>query len=606
MAASPAASDASHDSEDGQNASNPKAQHAVKDKECQYCRQKFTSSSLGRHLDQFISKKKPDGIHDVDEIKKIRAGITRRTARGGKRQEHNDQNDSHDRSGPGSPHAPNRTATPAFLETLNKPTAPVGDFRFNRMGWQATGVITDPAPQSAANASAPSPLTGASSLAAGTKRSFSAYAADLPGSSSAAAANETARALELSLREVLDAVTSASKRAAPLPRPFPFDLTTQTFPALCLALLPTPATLFQATPFSTPTTIPLKPPGPEHLQALRSKIRTTLDQWKWDALAHIQRNRASQNGSTNVGEEAERLSQTTQKQIEDSLRHLETAFQYFMANSLEQQHSLWSIELLRALKLEQEKVKEATERLNQVTQEAAQLQQQIDYLSRCQWPREMALWPPERNTFTSAVQRELQKGEAAAASSLAIVNSYGTPEVVHVLGGTDDDRWDFDKLVNKWRRHVREDRARRGGGSGNMLPPLAENLANDSNTPPSMGRKPNSETSGLHNGHLQPPNPANNSPNIRNGFYSLGVNDKVTTFANPHTNTAAGGNGHRQYAGTPSSNTNPSHAHTPTANVQIISDVHDHMARFAPWLREKELAEEAERMQDDDRESSAD
>lgn len=63
---------------------------APKDKNCPYCGQAFTSSSLGRHLDLYIKEKNPkapDGIHDVDEIRKIRGGITRRQPRGGSRRE---------------------------------------------------------------------------------------------------------------------------------------------------------------------------------------------------------------------------------------------------------------------------------------------------------------------------------------------------------------------------------------------------------------------------------------------------------------------------------------------------------------------------------------
>lgn len=57
---------------------------APKDKVCQYCGVAFTSSSLGRHLDQFIKDKKPkrpDDVHDVDEIRRLRGGITRRQPR---------------------------------------------------------------------------------------------------------------------------------------------------------------------------------------------------------------------------------------------------------------------------------------------------------------------------------------------------------------------------------------------------------------------------------------------------------------------------------------------------------------------------------------------
>lgn len=63
---------------------------APKDKNCPYCGQAFTSSSLGRHLDLYIKNKNPkapDGIHDVDEIRRIRGNITRRQPRGGGRRD---------------------------------------------------------------------------------------------------------------------------------------------------------------------------------------------------------------------------------------------------------------------------------------------------------------------------------------------------------------------------------------------------------------------------------------------------------------------------------------------------------------------------------------
>lgn len=63
---------------------------APKDKNCPYCSQAFTSSSLGRHLDLYIKNKNPkapDGIHNVDEIRKLRGSITRRQPRSGNRRD---------------------------------------------------------------------------------------------------------------------------------------------------------------------------------------------------------------------------------------------------------------------------------------------------------------------------------------------------------------------------------------------------------------------------------------------------------------------------------------------------------------------------------------
>lgn len=61
---------------------------APKDRCCPYCGQSFTSSSLGRHLDLYIKDKNPkapDGLHNVDEIRKLRGSITRRQPRRGTR-----------------------------------------------------------------------------------------------------------------------------------------------------------------------------------------------------------------------------------------------------------------------------------------------------------------------------------------------------------------------------------------------------------------------------------------------------------------------------------------------------------------------------------------
>lgn len=64
--------------------SNPARTPAAKDKRCPFCKQFFTSSSLGRHLDLYIKEKNPkpaDGVHNVDEIRTMRGSITRRSAR---------------------------------------------------------------------------------------------------------------------------------------------------------------------------------------------------------------------------------------------------------------------------------------------------------------------------------------------------------------------------------------------------------------------------------------------------------------------------------------------------------------------------------------------
>ena len=126
-----------------------------------------------------------------------------------------------------------------------------------------------------------------------------------------------------------------------------------------------------------------------------------------------------------------------------------------MGASEEQRAKQWQLELVRAFVGEQEKRREAEERLERVQQEAIQLQAQVEMLSRCQWPREMALWPPERVPVGKGVVEELRK-------EIRKDNGGGGSESV---GGalSDAGRWDFDKLVGKWKKVVREDKGRRTG-----------------------------------------------------------------------------------------------------------------------------------------------
>lgn len=63
---------------------DPSKSPATKDKNCPFCNAPFTSSSLGRHLDLYIKEKNPkapDDVHDVEEIRKLRGGVTRRQPR---------------------------------------------------------------------------------------------------------------------------------------------------------------------------------------------------------------------------------------------------------------------------------------------------------------------------------------------------------------------------------------------------------------------------------------------------------------------------------------------------------------------------------------------
>lgn len=178
--------------ENSQPASRPTNQ-SVKDRKCQYCNQPFTSSSLGRHLDQFLFKKKPDGVHDVEEIRRIRSGITRRQARNssGKREGSLDRAEKKGSSDP--------TAAPE--SSAKSRDAPVR-MMFNTPTWHATGVINDiPNPSR--------PLDGPSA-APSQSRAGSLQLPDYASRGATASNPDTMKALELALREVLDNIRAAT------------------------------------------------------------------------------------------------------------------------------------------------------------------------------------------------------------------------------------------------------------------------------------------------------------------------------------------------------------------------------------------------------------
>lgn len=203
MADSPL-SDASHESDDGSTGLAAGKAPAAKDKECPYCHQRFTSSSLGRHLDQYIHKKKPDGIHNIEEIRRQRGGITRRTARHSSSK--NDREGSNvTRTSPSE----SRGTPPATVDRLNG--VPLGGLitKLNAHNWHSTGVIND-IDMSKMNNSIPR-----GSTPTGLKRPWSVYdsgqrSQDPPTPKvDTGADKDTVRALELALREVLDSLQAA-------------------------------------------------------------------------------------------------------------------------------------------------------------------------------------------------------------------------------------------------------------------------------------------------------------------------------------------------------------------------------------------------------------
>ena len=201
--------------------------HAPKDRKCQFCGVAFTSSSLGRHLDQFIkpqNPKAPDGIHDVDEIRKMREGITRRqprnSMRGGRASTLTPVSTPRAASSVLEADAPKRT--PASSIQKSKDSQYTVDAIMTRQpfkqGWEQTGVMHD----------VPKGLDSAADGAQGaTRRAHNQRRASRQVLQKAQFderqrlddAMDTARAAELAFRELMES-WRAAKYVFRLPSPF--------------------------------------------------------------------------------------------------------------------------------------------------------------------------------------------------------------------------------------------------------------------------------------------------------------------------------------------------------------------------------------------------
>lgn len=249
-----------------------------------------------------------------------------------------------------------------------------------------------------------------------------------------------------------------SSRIRPRVSPFDFDIQSQTFPSLCLQLLPPPPSLFATHPFSSPSSFPLQPPGVEHLDIVRKALRSNIGQWQADQLAVDPSNPAN-SANAGVGMDANAIRRNAQQHEDMSLRHLELSFNHWASLPPEARQEAWQLEITRAFAREMEKRKSADEQLSRVQQEANQLRVQVERLGSCQWPREFALFPPDTLPLPREVARELDSKESQVNPNSA--------------------RWDYDNVVSKWKRVVMHDKSMGRVGVGHANPLFDDSRGGD-------------------------------------------------------------------------------------------------------------------------------
>ncbi|KAM3415399.1 hypothetical protein BST61_g8925 [Cercospora zeina] len=400
--------------------STSKTVHALKDRACPFCAQPFTSSSLGRHLDLYIrpkNPKPPDGVHDVDEIRKLRGGITRRQPRTSGKAESGTVGSSNARASiddGGDEQSAQSSAragreTPVESPVNAKDVHESGTF-FNKANWQATGVINNLPPRAPAQA----PSGQAQRLQdmrrdiGGTRIQRSDYEGDSMWRLQEAA--EMGRAAEMALREVLGSLEAAAKQVEPKLLYNDFDFFSLSFPGLCLAILPPPGTLFSPTPFASAESWTIGAPGLRQYEAMTRLVNERI-------------NRRQQHDP-----------------VPDSVlfkhhTHLSGAWEHWEGMSESDRASAWQLEILRSFARALEHREQLQSEMDRLHQHNQHLEAEYDRLSRCQLPREYLTHPPNTIPVPRAVMKEVNSSGAKIAAAQADYN--------------------VEALVSKWRSTIR-------------------------------------------------------------------------------------------------------------------------------------------------------
>lgn len=196
------------------------------------------------------------------------------------------------------------------------------------------------------------------------------------------------------------------------------------------------------------SSIPLEPPGPQQLDSVRVQVQKLIDKWRNEHTSIV-------SGSLSDGVNS--ALGIAHQHTEMARQHIELVYQSWAPLPDAVKQDRWRLEVMKALSREVDRRKEVEEQLHRTEQEARRLQGQVDMLSRCQWPREFALFPPEHRTFS----KEMSKAFSATSGT-------------GVHDASAEEYWDYENVVRRWKRVVSDDSARKLGmaaSSSRVQPP---------------------------------------------------------------------------------------------------------------------------------------
>lgn len=421
---------------------------AVKDKNCPFCGQAFTSSSLGRHLDLYIKEKnpkQPDGVHDVAEIRKLRGNITRRQPRGSlARRATSTPTGTRAASVAGrSPVSDDGDSsafrTPAARKDSAQGEEPAASRYPFITPWEATGVINDIPKNGELRRADSEGSAWPSNLQPQRAVSRQMQKAQFDMKQKVQDALDTARAAELALREIMGSWRAAKyvlkkekkkkKIFTTLTRidrqhidmhsmPFDFEPLALDFPALTLQCLEPPPTLFSSTQHPTPSSWSIAPPGHQQCEALRNYFTEEFRKWRNtcesmttavdEDLPYPPSATVLKSDAREAGLRGLRVAESLERQVSN---HIDTTFALWEGLPAERRCELWVLELARSVGKKQHEIDRLKETQHSLRQETTNLKSHVEHLNRLQQPREFKILSPT----TVPVPRDLvayMQGEA--------------------------------------------------------------------------------------------------------------------------------------------------------------------------------------------------
>lgn len=291
---------------------------------------------------------------------------------------------------------------------------------FNAPNWQATGVINDlpaRAPSRSHNATPTTGRTGQAERMQEMRRDHAGNRIERPDYVTEdmwklQEQAEVGKAAEMALREVLGSLEAARRKIEPRGLYDEFDFLSLSFPALCLAILPPPPTLFTTTPFAQPHTWGLAPPAKEQYEAVNRM----------------------------VNERSARIRDGRTENISDAVIfkhhvHLASSYDHWQTLEDSEKQASWILEMSRALVGERGKKEDFKRELENARQRVQHLEAEYDRLSRCQLPREYLLHPPNTLPVSPNLMREMPSSHAKSATAEA--------------------NYDADALLKEWKAVVK-------------------------------------------------------------------------------------------------------------------------------------------------------